>query len=360
MLLLNEPDAHLHLILQDSIHYKLRAAAARRNSQLIVATHSEVVVNAVEPRELCEMFHEPRMLADDEERSRLISSPFEEPQEHWRISEYGPPERREGRRPAMYLYQRPGREPPPDEQAAGTTIELKLVNRIRAQLARWRPLALRGEGGVSRTTMELMRYWRREGREHRLFFAQLEAAETILFLTEARADFLQGIDIPLDEPGMEGKADGMRAFRRYAGKMATGTGKTTVMAMLAAWSILNKVSDRGDARYSDVVLVVCPNVTIRSRLEELKPQGGEASLYRTRDLVPAHLMPSSPAGTCWSRTGTCSSRRLHRPPASRRRSSGPGARSALARPSASARRRRPPTGRAIRPSRTSSGRRPSG
>ncbi len=81
------------------------------------------------------------------------------------------------------------------------------------------------------------------------------------------------------------------AFRRYACKMATGAGKTTVMGMLAAWSILNKVNDRADARFSDVVLVVCPNVTIRSRLAELDPQAGEASLYRTRDLVPAHLMP---------------------------------------------------------------------
>ena len=72
--------------------------------------------------------------------------------------------------------------------------------------------------------------------------------------------------------------------------MATGTGKTTVMGMIAAWSILNKVADRGDARFSDVVLVVCPNVTVRNRLEELKPQGGEASLYRSRDLVPSHLV----------------------------------------------------------------------
>ncbi len=73
--------------------------------------------------------------------------------------------------------------------------------------------------------------------------------------------------------------------------MATGSGKTTVMGMLAAWSILNKVNDRCDARFSDVVLVVCPNVTIRDRLRELDPEGGEASLYRTRDLVPVHLMP---------------------------------------------------------------------
>jgi hypothetical protein len=65
--------------------------------------------------------------------------------------------------------------------------------------------------------------------------------------------------------------------------MATGAGKTTVMGMLAAWSILNKVNDRSDARFSDVVLVVCPNVTIRNRLGELDPLRGEASLYRTRD-----------------------------------------------------------------------------
>lgn len=72
--------------------------------------------------------------------------------------------------------------------------------------------------------------------------------------------------------------------------MATGAGKTTVMGMLAAWRILNKVNDRSDARFSDTVLIVCPNVTIRNRLGELHPENGEASLYRTRDLVPEHLM----------------------------------------------------------------------
>jgi type III restriction enzyme len=72
--------------------------------------------------------------------------------------------------------------------------------------------------------------------------------------------------------------------------MATGTGKTTVMAMLAAWSILNKVNNRSDGRFSDTVVVVCPNVTIRGRLRELNPEEGEASIFRTRELVPAHLM----------------------------------------------------------------------
>jgi len=220
----------------------------------------------------------------------ILNSPFAEPKEHWQISEHDPPVRRSDRRPACYFYRPPGQDASPESQEVGTAIELKLVNRIRAKLAEWRPLALKGEAGVTRTTRDLMRHWRREGRRHRLFFAQVEAVETIIFLAEARPDFLQGIDVPFDEPGDEAQAAGMQAFRRCACKMATGTGKTTVMGMLAAWSILNKVNDRGDARYSDVVLVVCPNVTIRNRLEELKPQGGEASLYRTRDLVPSHLM----------------------------------------------------------------------
>ena len=226
----------------------------------------------------------------------ILNSPFEEPQSYWHISEHDPPEQLSGRRPARYFYRPPGHEALNEGAGVGTSIELKLVNRIRDKLAEWRPLALRGEAGVSRTSMELMRYWRREGRRHQLFFAQLEAAETIIFLAEAREDFLQGIDIPFDQPSDDAKDEGMKAFRRHACKMATGTGKTTVMGMLAAWSILNKVADRGDARYSDVVLVVCPNVTIRNRLEELKPQGGEASLYRTRDLVPSHLMPQLARG----------------------------------------------------------------
>ena len=74
VLLLDEPDAHLHVILQDAIYHELRTVAARQHSQLIVATHSEVIINSVEPRELCITLNEPRMIADTRERSRLISS----------------------------------------------------------------------------------------------------------------------------------------------------------------------------------------------------------------------------------------------------------------------------------------------
>ena len=74
VLLLDEPDAHLHIILQDAIYHELKAVAARQGSQLIIATHSEIVINAVEPRELYVMLDEPKTIANNAERSRLISS----------------------------------------------------------------------------------------------------------------------------------------------------------------------------------------------------------------------------------------------------------------------------------------------
>ena len=221
----------------------------------------------------------------------IINSPYEEPAQHWKIHELELPEKISGRRAPTYTYLPRGtRTSDEDESETGEVRSLDLVVHIRKQLAKWRPLARKGEGGVSRVTMELLNYWRRDGRKEPLFFAQLEAAETIIFLTEARQDFLQGINLPMDPPGKEKQKEGYTAFERRCCRMATGTGKTTVMAMLAAWSILNKVSSRNDKRFSDVILVICPNVTIRDRLAELDPQKGEASLYRTRDLVPPAMM----------------------------------------------------------------------
>ena len=141
-----------------------------------------------------------------------------------------------------------------------------------------------GYPGASRTTLDLLKHWRRDGRQRRLFFAQLEAAETVIFLTEARSDLLQGVDVP-----PEVVPEGVEAFRRYACKMATGSGKTTVMGMLCAWSILNKVAARGDARFSDVVLVVCPNLTIRGRLARARPEP-----RRSLDLPDARPRAAAP------------------------------------------------------------------
>ena len=250
----------------------------------------------------------------------ILNSPYEEPKLYWYIREGEPSAQKDGRRRAVIWPPRDQKTPwdlsdgtltPSPEYPSA--FELALVNLIRERVKAWKAA---GYPGVTRTTLELLQWWQRDGREKRLFFAQIEAAETIIFLIEARQDFRQGISIPRDEPSkfvaptfrsarqsIEENADlkvgatraatkaTRKSFLRYAAKMATGSGKTTVMGMVAAWSILNKVNDRSDGRFSDVVLVVCPNVTIRRRLRELDPEEGEASLYRTRDLAPSHLMP---------------------------------------------------------------------
>ena len=232
----------------------------------------------------------------------IQNSPFEEPKRYWYIREGEHPQLIEGSRRAAVVF------PPRDQRRAwdederilrpskeyANGFEMVMVNLIRERVAEWKK---QGYPGLTRTTLELIEWWTREGRKQNLFYAQLEAALTVIFLKEGRQDFLQGITIPRDEPSEEIKqSDGYTGFERYACKMATGTGKTTVMGMLAAWSILNKVNSRGDSRFSDTVLVICPNVTIKNRLEELKPERGEASIYRTRDLVPERLMPTLAQG----------------------------------------------------------------
>lgn len=223
------------------------------------------------------------------QKPTIINSPFEEPKAHWQVFEGRPTVPQKSRRPAMY-----------SSSLDGPAEPIGVVEAVRNELRQWREQALQGDGGVTRTTMELMRHWHAEGRKHRLFFAQIEAAESVIFLNEARGDHLQGIDIPLDQPSQEAQEAGIKAFRRYCCKMATGCGKTTVMAMLTAWSILNKVANPKDGRYSDAVLIVCPNVTIKDRLRELSPDLGDASIYRTADLVPPSLMHSLRKGKVYA------------------------------------------------------------
>ena len=170
----------------------------------------------------------------------IQNSPFEEPTRYWYIREGEHPQLIEGqRRPSIVFAPREQKKPwlvderllRPSKQYP-TGFELALVNLIRERVADWQK---QGYPGTSRTTLELIQWWTREGREKRLFFAQIESATSVIFLKEARADFLQGISIPRDEPSDDRKEkDGYTGFERYACKMATGSGKTTVMGMLAA------------------------------------------------------------------------------------------------------------------------------
>lgn len=231
----------------------------------------------------------------------ILNSAYEEPRFHWRITKGQQPEKLTGRRPAGYFFQVPeraarGRRAEPkqgemfDSDSPGSWEELQVPNQIRERLKLWRQ---REYQGATELTQELLRLWHaEENRAQRLFYAQREAAKAVIFMVEGPKDLLQGLPelIGLDQPGPAARDKGFRAFIRYALKMATGTGKTTVMGMLAAWSILNRLRRPDDERFCDTVLIVCPNVTIRDRLQELNPTLGAQSLYATRQLVTPHLL----------------------------------------------------------------------
>jgi type III restriction enzyme len=142
----------------------------------------------------------------------ILNSAYEEPRWHWFIEEGKPCEKREGRRASVYYYRPPrGATGAEAGSEVGTAIEMKLVNLIRERVKAWREA---GYPGVTRTSEELLNWWRRDGRQFPLFFAQREAAETIIFLNESRADFRQGLEIPRDDPSEEKKAQG-RQYDQY-------------------------------------------------------------------------------------------------------------------------------------------------
>jgi type III restriction enzyme len=184
----------------------------------------------------------------------ILNSAFEEPARYHHFAPGKEAEVRDGRRSAQYLMARRERHGGV-AQILHEYVELELVNRIRKRVKAWREA---GYPGVTRVTKELLDYWRSSDRERRFFFCQLEAVETVVFLTEGPAKEKVGIEIPKEHPDSD--------LPRWCCKMATGSGKTVVMAMLIAWQVLNKLANRQDARFSDSVLVVCPNLTVRDRL----------------------------------------------------------------------------------------------
>lgn len=237
----------------------------------------------------------------------IICSPFQEPSVHWKIEPNRPTRLVNSRRRASYYYRIPEhsgtgrrniREQDFFEENVGEEIELELVSAIRRSVSEWRNGGLTGTSydGITEVTRDLLNLWYSDDRRDRLFFAQLEAVESVIFLIESSPVYRRNLpSIPIDE-GASTQKNG-EFFTRYALKMATGTGKTTVMGMLAAWSILNKVYNRRDNRFSENVLIVCPNVTIRERLKELDPRLGQQSLYVTRELIPIYRLNELRRGT---------------------------------------------------------------
>ena len=203
----------------------------------------------------------------------IVNSPFKEPTQHWKfnktIKEF---ELKKGRRPASHIISG-GKSKSYDE--FGLVKEIPLVNDIRERIQAWKKKDLSGVTGVTR---RLLDFWsaKREisGRKYDLFFCQLEAIETLVFLIEGPEDMKTGLNIPRDED-----------LNRICCKMATGTGKTVVMAMTIAWQILNKITYPSDARFSKNVFIVTPNLTVRDRLNVLY-LSGIGNYYREYKLIP--------------------------------------------------------------------------
>ena len=121
-----------------------------------------------------------------------------------------------------------------------------MVNYIRPRIKKWRDA---GYPGVSGITKRLLDHWNdTEARQNRLFFCQIEAMETLIWLTEGPESDKVGITIPNDGG----------SFTRLCSKMATGSGKTVDMAMLIAWQVLNKVTYPQDGRFSKNIFIVAP------------------------------------------------------------------------------------------------------
>ena len=158
----------------------------------------------------------------------------------------------------------------------------QFVNEIRVRVMRWREL---DRPDVTPVTRRLLEYWTDPDRDNPILFCQLEAAETAIYLAEAAqksgdAWIRNGLDVRNEEHNAK--------LNRIALKMATGSGKTVVMAMLIAWQTLNKVASPQDARFAKRFLVVTPGLTIKDRLRVLRPEHDE-NYYLLRDLVPADL-----------------------------------------------------------------------
>ncbi len=205
----------------------------------------------------------------------IINSPYDEPCAYWKYNrETRSFDRTEGRRPSGYYVANQKAKDSKSYDNEGKFISIELVNQIRPRVKAWRES---GWPGVTSTTRKLLAHWHdRSMRTYPFFFCQLDAIETLIWLSETREGQMMMI-----------QDDGSR-FRRLCTKLCTGGGKTIVMAMLIAWQVCNKAGDSRSTRYSKNVLIVAPNLTVKKRLEVLKP-GSKGDYYERFDVVPAEL-----------------------------------------------------------------------
>jgi type III restriction enzyme len=234
----------------------------------------------------------------------ILNSPYEYPMRHWELDDTGQPTHQiiETRRRAEFITPIPRpRKQGKVKQAAivfdegrGLSTESQeyehnaILNEVRAQVDRWRELRNPADWKVTPETARLLQHWRDYDFEDiRPFFCQIEAVETAIWLTEvapqlgpAGKRFLDHLDRANKEANPE--------LMRLALKLATGAGKTTVMAMLIAWQTVNAARHPQSKKFTRGFLVVTPGITIKDRLRVLQPNDPDA-YYLQRELVPGDM-----------------------------------------------------------------------
>jgi len=219
----------------------------------------------------------------------VLNSPYEEPKRHWKFTDDGiTNEVVEARRISGYFV------PIPRPKSRGKQLEIdtewtqdrlkesEFINKVRNRVTKWRQ---GGYSGITKTTQRLLDYWNPD-RENKLFFCQIEALETAIYLTEVARKYG---DAWIENDLRKGNEEANPLLFRTAFKMATGSGKTVVMAMLIAWHALNKFANSQDARFSDTFLIVTPGITIRDRLRVLLPNDPN-NYYVERDILPPDML----------------------------------------------------------------------
>ena len=233
----------------------------------------------------------------------ILNSPYEYPSRHWELDESGQPTSQilDRRRRVSFITPIPKPKKRGQHEmvfdAAAQALEkegqqyelMEVINELRRRVDAWRSIPDSGRWRVTPETARLLKHWRSHRfADIRPFFCQVEAAETAIWLTEVAPGlgnegrrFLDHLAAANEQanPGLA----------RLALKLATGAGKTTVMAMLIAWQAVNAVRRPGSRRFTRGFLVVTPGLTIRDRLRVLQPNDPD-SYYQSRELVPADML----------------------------------------------------------------------
>lgn len=235
----------------------------------------------------------------------ILNSPYDYPSQHWELDDQGQPTQQiiAQRRKAEFITPIPKPKKRKRQQAIQQSLlachehtsdgqqydPTPIINKLRETVDEWRELPDPNNWKVTPETARLLKHWRHHKFSGlRPFFCQIEAAEVAIWLTEVAPQSGKKGRFFLDHLANANNAANP-GLMRLALKLATGAGKTTVMAMLIAWQTINAVRRRASKKFTRGFLVVAPGITIRDRLRVLQPNDLD-SYYASRELVPRDMV----------------------------------------------------------------------